>query len=114
MVQEAITQLPADFRAALEVVPIRVCDRPTLEQLKSVELDEEDLLLGLYEGVPLTLRSVNDGPRVPDQISLFREDLEDACDVPQELREQVRITLFHELGHYFGFDEEQLDKLGYG
>jgi predicted Zn-dependent protease with MMP-like domain len=114
MVQEAILQLPPRFRAALEVVPVRICDRPTPAQLQSVGLDESELLLGLYEGVPLTLRSVNDGPRVPDRISLFHEDLEDACDSVEQLREEVRITLFHELGHYFGFDEDELDALGYG
>ena len=51
---------------------------------------------------------------MPDQITLFLEDLEDACDSIEELEEQVRVTLFHELGHYFGFDEDQLDNLGYG
>ena len=114
MVAEAIADLPADFRAALDVVPVRVFDRPTSGQLRSLGLEEDELLLGLYEGVPLTERSVNDGPRVPDQISLFREDLEDACDSIEQLKEEVRITLFHELGHYFGFDEDQLDNLGYG
>lgn len=114
MVLNAIAKLPPQFRAALEVVPVRVCQRPSTQQLRSVNLDEEQLLLGLYEGIPLTLRSVQDGPRVPDQISLFREDLEDACDSIEEMEEQVRITLFHELGHYFGFDEEQLENLGYG
>ncbi len=114
MVVEAIAQLPPDFRAALEVVPVRVFDRPTKTQLRSLGLEEDELLLGLYEGVPLTERSVGDSPRVPDQISLFREDLEDACDSIEQLKEEVRITLFHELGHYFGFDEDQLDNLGYG
>jgi predicted Zn-dependent protease with MMP-like domain len=114
MVQKAISQLPSQFRSALEVVPVRVCDRPTSEQLRVVGLDESELLLGLYEGIPLTERSVNDGPRVPDRISLFREDLEDACDSMEQLQEEVRITLFHELGHYFGFDEDDLDELGYG
>lgn len=114
MVRRAIDRLPLQFRSALDVVPIRIFDRPTRSQLQSLGLDESELLLGLYEGVPLTLRSVNDGPRVPDQISLFREDLEDACDTMEQLEEEVRITLFHELGHYFGFDEDQLDALGCG
>lgn len=114
MVRRAIERLPAEFRAALDVVPIRFCPRPTPAQLQSLGLDESDLLLGLYEGIPLTERSVNDGPRVPDQISLFWEDLEDACDSVEQLEEEVRITLFHELGHYFGFDEDQLEALGYG
>lgn len=114
IVTKAVAQLPSEFRAALEVVPIRVCDRPTSAQLQSLGLDESELLLGLYEGIPLTERSVNDSPRVPDRISLFKEDLEEACDSLEQFEEEVRITLFHELGHYFGFDEDALDELGYG
>ncbi len=114
MVTRAIARLPEQFRSALEVVPVRVRARPTSEQLRSLGLDETELLLGLYEGVPLTERSVNDSPRMPDQITLFAEDLEDACDSFEQLEDEVRVTLFHELGHYFGFDEEDLDNLGYG
>jgi predicted Zn-dependent protease with MMP-like domain len=114
MVQKAITSLPEKFREALEVVRVEVRDRPTSAQLASVGVPEEELLLGLYEGVPLTERTVNDAPRPPDVIFLFREDLEDACDEVGQLEREVRITLLHELGHYFGFGEEELDQLGYG
>ena len=114
MVREAIADLPEKFRQALEVVRVEVRDRPTPQQLKSVGLEHDELLLGLYEGVPLTERSVMDVPRPPDVILLFKEDLEDACDDAAMLREEVRVTLFHELGHYFGFDEDELRQLGYG
>ena len=114
MVQDAISALPAHFRAALEVVRVEVRDRPTSAMLASVGLDEDELLLGLYEGVPLTVRSVLDGPRPPDVIYLFKQDLEDACDDVATLAIEVRTTLLHELGHYFGLDEEELGKLGYG
>ena len=114
LVREAIDALPDRFRAALDDVRVEVRDRPTPEQLASVGLAEDRLLLGLFIGVPLTLRGGTDVPRLPDAIYLFKEDLEDACDSPAQLREEVRTTLYHELGHYFGFGEEQLDELGYG
>lgn len=114
MVQKAIASLPQKFRNALDVVRVEVRDRPTSMQLESVGLTEEELLLGLYEGVPLIERTVNDAPRPPDVIYLFREDLEDACDEVGQLEEEVRVTLLHELGHYFGFDEDELERLGYG
>lgn len=113
MVRDAIADLPDEFRAALEVVRVEVRDRPTAEQLASVGLSEDELLLGLYVGVPLPERSVQDAPRLPDVIALFKQDLEDACDDLQTLRREVRITLYHELGHYFGFDEDGLATLGY-
>jgi predicted Zn-dependent protease with MMP-like domain len=114
LVSKAIEALPPEFRSALDVVRVEVRDRPTPEQLASVGLSEDQLLLGLYVGVPLTERSVADSSRLPDVIYLFREDLEDACDSTTLLRDEVRTTLYHELGHYFGFDESGLDQLGYG
>ena len=114
MVRLAIGRLPVQFRDALELVRVEVLDRPTALQLASVGLAEDELLLGLYDGVPLTLRSVQDLPHPPDVIYLFRHDLEDACETVEQLEEEVGITLFHELGHYFGFDEEELESLGYG
>ncbi len=114
MVETAIAALPEQFRQAFEVVRVEVRDRPTSEQLRSVGLADEDLLLGLYEGVPLTERGIDDTGRMPDVIYIFHEDLEDACDTEDELAEEVRVTLFHELGHYFGMDEDDLESLGYG
>jgi predicted Zn-dependent protease with MMP-like domain len=98
---------------ALDVVRVEVRDRPTPAMLRSVGLEEDELLLGLYEGVPLTERSVMDAPRPPDVIYLFKHDLEDACDDVATLAAEVRTTLLHELGHYFGFGEDELEELGY-
>lgn len=114
MVRTAIAALPTRFRAALDVVRVEVRDRPTAAMLASVGLTEDELLLGLYEGVPLTERSVMDTPRPPDVIYLFKNDLEDACDDVAMLAQEVQTTLLHELGHYFGFGEEGLSELGYG
>ncbi|HQY87260.1 MAG TPA: metallopeptidase family protein [Tepidisphaeraceae bacterium] len=113
-VQQAIARLPEQFRTALDVVRIEVLDRPSSGQLKSLGLEEDELLLGLYEGIPLIERTSTDSGRMPDVIYLFREDLEDACDDLKQLVDEIRITLFHELGHYFGYDEEELERMGYG
>ena len=96
-----------------ERVAIEVRDRPTRRQLRDAGLKPDELLLGLYVGRPETERSVLDAPRLPDVIFLFREDLEDACDDEAQLEEEIRVTLLHELGHYFGFDEDDLSDLGY-
>ena len=77
-------------------------------------LGDDELLLGLYEGVPLTDRHADAPPSMPDVIFLFQHDLEDACDSEEQLADEVRITLLHEIGHYFGLDEDELAELGYG
>ena len=114
LVEAAIAELPERWRRAIEEdVPVEVRDRPTRQQLESVDLEEDHLLLGLYHGVPLTLRSVEDNGRMPDVIYLFKQDIEDAASGQADLVEQVRVTLLHELGHHFGLDEDDLDRLGY-
>lgn len=114
-VARAIAGLPEAFAAALESeVRIEVVDRPSSAQLKSVGLSEDELLLGLYFGVPRPDRSVEHSGRLPDAIYLFYEDACDASESGADLVEQVRVTLLHELGHHFGFDEDELSRLGYG
>jgi predicted Zn-dependent protease with MMP-like domain len=114
LVQEAIAQLPDRWRATIEAdVPVQIRPRPSLRKLRVLGMDADELLLGLYEGIPLTERHVEEPPRVPDVITLFKEDIEDASEGPEDLVEQVRITLLHELGHHFGLDEDDLDSLGY-
>lgn len=113
LVEQAITQLPPQFAEALSEIPVQVVDRPTPQQLQSLGLRDDQLLLGLYVGIPLPERSVQLSGNLPDVIYLFREDLENACDSEADLVEQVRITVFHELGHYFGMDEDDLDAAGY-
>jgi predicted Zn-dependent protease with MMP-like domain len=113
-VEAVIDALPEQFRQAVEEVPIEIKDRPSTKQLRRLGLKDDDLLLGLYSGVPLTARSVEDSGRVPDVIFLFQEDIEVVSDNEQELQEQIRVTLLHEIGHYYGMDEDDLEKLGYG
>lgn len=114
LVQEAISELPEQFAAALNEVSIEIKTRPTRAQLRSVGLEDDELLMGLYTGQPLTERSVLDHGRLPDTIQIFQEDCEIACDSREQLVAEVRITVLHELGHHFGLSEDELDRLGYG
>jgi predicted Zn-dependent protease with MMP-like domain len=102
-VQRAVESLPAELRRALVNVALFV----------SEEEAPEPGLYGLYEGVPLPERG-GDAPLEPDAITIFRRELEADFPDPAELEEEIRITVLHELAHYFGLDEDRLDELGYG
>ncbi len=109
IVQEALDNLPDWVHEALAHIEIRVEDEP------GPELDPDDEgLLGLYVGVPLTERSVEDVGELPDLIYLFRKPhLE--LDLPaEELREEIAKTLVHEIAHYFGIEDDRLDEIGWG
>jgi predicted Zn-dependent protease with MMP-like domain len=95
-------------------VAIEIRDRPTRQQLKQVGLSGNEVLLGLYQGYPRTERHVEGGPVLPDRISIFQEHVELASSSRQDLVNQVRTTILHEIGHHFGMSEEYLDDLGYG
>lgn len=101
-VRAALDELPPDIAAALENVAVVVED----------ENPEDPDLLGLYHGVPLPDRGDAAG-MLPDKISIYRLPLEESFPNPNELREEIRITVLHELAHYFGLDEEQIADLGY-
>ena len=108
LVDEAIASLPQRFRDAMVNMAIVVEDEPTLDQLREVEVDPPDTIYGLYEGTPLPERQWAHGNVLPDKISLFRlpilEDSADEDDVVVGIGE----TLIHEVGHYFGLNEEEI------
>jgi len=114
IVQAALDELPERFSSAVEDVAIEVLDRPGPRQLARLGTKRSGLLLGLYTGVPRTLRSVEDSGRLPDAIYLFQQNIETVCSNEADLIEQTRVTLLHEIGHYFGMDEGDLTRLGYG
>ncbi|HEY2587100.1 MAG TPA: metallopeptidase family protein [Tepidisphaeraceae bacterium] len=114
LVERALDELPERFAGFLEEVPVEVRDQPSPAQLKQLGLGKRDLLLGLYRGRPLTERSVEDSGRLPDVIYIFQEPIEWVSQNEEELVQQVRKTVLHEIGHHFGLDEEDLDELGYG
>src|SRR5262249_38091441 len=102
-----------------EEVPLIVEDCPSPALMREMELEYPDELCGLHDGVPLTERSVQDQAALPEHILIYRMGIIAlACDDEgnlddDELTEQVRITILHELGHHFGLDEDDLDRLGY-
>jgi predicted Zn-dependent protease with MMP-like domain len=113
-VTQVLDRLPRRFREQLRNVEFVVEERPSAELLRAEGLDPRvDTLYGIYQGVPLPERSSLDPPLMPDKITIFAEPLlEDFAD-PEELREEIRITVLHEIAHYFGMDEDEVEDLGY-
>ena len=107
-------RLPEEFRSRLHNVAIVIEKRPKKSQLKAMGLaPQQDVLYGLYEGTPLSERSALQPPLLPDKITLFSEPLLRDFSNPLELRNQIRLTLLHEIAHYFGMGEEEIEDLGY-
>ncbi len=115
LVADAIDGLPDEILAMLDNVEIVVADSPTPEQLVTTDpLEEGELLLGLYEGIPLTERSSSGyGLVLPDKITLFQRALESICPTEEALRQEVQVTVVHELAHHFGISDARLDELGW-
>ena len=114
LVERALSELPQQFADALEEMTVEIKDRPTRSQLRSAGLGDDELLFGLYHGVPRMDRSVEHSGRMPDVIYVFQEDHELVAENERELVREVRTTVLHEIGHHFGMDEDDLEKLGYG
>jgi predicted Zn-dependent protease with MMP-like domain len=113
-VARLIDRLPRQFREQLRNVEFVVEDRPSEELLLAEGMDpEEEILYGLYQGIPLPERSSLDPPLLPDKITIFAEPLLEDFPDPVELREEIRLTVLHEIAHYFGMDEEEIEDLGY-
>ncbi len=111
LVERALEGLPPELAELLENVAIVVDDWPDYSTPLAGEADEG--LYGLYEGVPLTERAAGYYGVMPDKITIFRGPLERDFP-PEELEEQVRITVVHEIAHYFGFEEDRIEELGWG
>lgn len=113
VLRQAIDDLPEVFRAALDNLAVVVEDRPPGWLLRDLDLPPGETLYGLYHGVPLPDRSVQDSGNLPDKISIYRVPLEEDFPDRRGLVREIRMTLLHEIGHYFGMDEEELARLGY-
>ena len=109
VVRETIDAMPAWVHDALENIEILVVDEPDEE----LDLESDDLL-GLYTGVPLPERSVEDSGELPDVIYIFRRPHLELGLPPDELRDEIAATLIHEIAHYFGIDDDHLDDIGWG
>lgn len=113
LVDQALAGIPMPFAAALDEVAIVIDDEPSDEQLRENELPEDETLYGLYEGVARTEYGA-DWIVAPNRITLFRLPLEADYPDPDELAEEVRITVIHELAHHLGIDDDRLHDLGVG
>ena len=111
-VETAILGLPHEFRERLDNIVVVVEERPSHEQLGSVGLSDPMELLGLYEGLPLTYRSRDHAWGTPDKITIFRRPILAICDSDEEVEDQIRETVVHEIAHHFGIDDARLDALG--
>ena len=109
LVQQAIDTIPRRFAREIRNVAIVIEDRPSPELLADMEMGPDEILLGLYQGVPLTERPWGHGNALPDRITLFQREIEEDCeDDDEEIVAAVGETLIHELGHYFGLSEEEI------
>ncbi len=104
---DALASLPQRFARRLENVAIAVEEEPTAEDLVSAEDDADSELVGIYRGIALTERG-HDMPLLPDEIAIFRGPINRIARTRDEAVEEVRQTLIHELGHYFGLDDDEL------
>lgn len=106
VVEEALDSLPPEFRDRIRNVAVLVEDLPAHQP--SPHSGQRTLLLGIFHGVPMTRKSVFDLTVGPGHIVLYQKNIEAVCSNETEIRQQIRLTLMHELGHYFGMDENQL------
>ena len=111
LVRQAMVTLPDEIKSHIDNVDVLVQDLPTQEFLAGHTIDEGDILLGLYEGVPLTERA-DYGMVLPDRITLFQKAIEAVCDTDEEVVNEVRETVAHEVAHHFGIDDEKLEERG--
>jgi predicted Zn-dependent protease with MMP-like domain len=110
-VDEALAGIPDRFRQALTNIAIVVEDEPTSEQLADVGLTPPDTLLGLYQGTPLPERHWTHGNTLPDKVTLFQFPIEDSSESDDDVVIAIGETLIHELGHYFGLSEEEIEAI---
>jgi len=111
LINEALDTLPKDRMEHVQNVAFLFEDEPTPEQRVKLELRRDQTLLGLYEGIPLARRQGMTNVFQPDKITLFKLPLCAIANSPEELKEQIRHTMWHELAHYFGLDHEQIHEL---
>ncbi|MFC2008463.1 metallopeptidase family protein [Chloroflexota bacterium] len=111
IVEKVLDSLPEEFAELLDNVVVFTEDAPSAELLAESEVPEGETLFGLYEGVPLTERTNNYGLVAPDRITIFQKPIEEACETEDEVAQQIRRTVLHELAHFFGIEEDRMDEI---
>ena len=114
LVLEALAKLPAQFQQHLHNLDVVVKWRPSLAERRQAGSRHGDALFGLYLGVPLSERGAYYNMALPDKIVIYQQTHERFCPSREEMVEEVRKTVLHELGHYLGIGEERLEELDLG
>ncbi len=112
LVVQALDALPDFFKEKLQNVEVIVADWPTEAERRAVGLKPDQLLFGLYQGVPLTKRTSSYGLVLPDKITIYRLAIEQVCFTPEQVIQRVQHTVKHELAHHFGISDDRLRELG--
>lgn len=113
LVAGALDGLPPSIQEAMSNVDVVIEGWPSDEQYAELGLAPEEWLFGLYEGTPLIERGILADPLMPDKITIFKGPLEEACESEEQITEEIRRTVVHEIAHHFGIDEDRLAELGY-
>lgn len=111
LVAEATTLIPARFRREMKNLAVVVEDEPSEDLLAQMEIEPPDSLYGLYQGTPLTERSWGFGNSLPDRITIYQRPIEEDCEDEDEILATIGETLIHEVGHYFGLSEEEIEEI---
>jgi len=112
LVARALDDLPQDIQGRMRNVSVVVQFNPTGDQLRRAGVRQGNILLGLYEGIPRTLRMGNYGLVLPDKITIFQSSVERICHSEEEIANQVRHTVIHEFAHHFGISDDRLREIG--
>jgi predicted Zn-dependent protease with MMP-like domain len=110
-VAEALATIPRRFRDAMQNIAIVVEDEPSPEVLDEMEIEPPDTLLGLYQGTPLTERRWDYGNTLPDRVLIYQGPHERESEDDDDLVVAIAETLIHEIGHYFGLSEEEIEEI---
>lgn len=111
LISRAMDELPQKYIKGLDNVAIVYADDPDENQRIKAQLRENSLLLGLYEGIPLTQRGAGYSGVLPDKITLFKHPILAIVHSPEQLFEQIKRTLWHEIAHYYGLNHDRIDEL---
>jgi predicted Zn-dependent protease with MMP-like domain len=111
LVAEALKLIPRRFQREMKNLALVVELEPSAELLAEMEIEPPDSLYGLYQGTPLPERTWGYGNTLPDRITIFQRPIEEDCDDEDEIRAVIGETLIHEVGHYFGLSEEEIEAI---
>lgn len=113
LIGTALDELPPEYvERLLKDVAVTWAYEPSEEQREQLKLRHGQSLFGLYEGIPLTQRYTGGAPVLPDKITIFKHPIQQYCHTMDELKDQIKKTVWHEMAHFFGLDHDRIYELG--